>query len=346
MQSRSVSHPSARGFALAQRFTLLTLLVATLCLQAAAQTVTTLVPSSCVSTQSSYVGSCSSIGNTPLQTGTGNTSSNEIVLQGQYTGYQVFTLPTSVAPSSVTGIQVEVNYQGPSYNRQVWTWQLFNWTTNAYVTVGNNSAITPPLNWLQWTVFNFTVPGTLANYVRASDGQMRVQIFSNNAVDDTYIDYEAVIVTSSSSAVNVSVAPTTTTLIDGGTQQFTATVTGSSNTAVTWSSTGVGTVSSAGLYSAPATVANTSTATVKATSVADTTKSASATVTINPVSVAVSPTTVSLGQAGTQQFTATVTNGGGTGVTWSLTGLGSVSSTGLYTAPSTITTTSDRKSVV
>lgn len=340
MQQRSTAHQPARGSALALRLTTLVIFTAAAWLTAMAQTITTLVPSSCVSTQSSFTGSCSSIANTPLQTGTGNTASNEIVLQGQYTGYQVFTLPTSIAPSSIIGIQVKVNYQGPSYSRQVWTWQLYNWSTNAYVTVGNNSAITPPLDWLQWTVFNFTVPGTLANYVRANDGQMRVQIFSNNAADDTYIDYEAVIVTSSASAVGVSISPTSATLIGGGAQQFTATVTGSSNTNVTWSLTGAGTLSAAGLYTAPATVANTTTATVKATSVADTTKSASAAVTINPVAVSVSPTTASLGQGGTQQFTATVTNGGGSGVTWSLTGLGTVFGTGLYSAPATITVTS------
>ena len=338
MQRKNISNQSARGSALALRLAVLLMFAGVASQSSMAQT-NTLVPSSCVSTLSNFTGSCSSIGNTPLQTGTGNTASNEIVLHGQYAGYQVFTLPTSVSPSSVTGIEVKVNYQGPSHNRQVWTWQLFNWSTNAYVTVGDNSAITPPLDWLQWTVFNFSATGTLANYVRASDGQMRVQIVSNNAVDDTYIDYEAVIVTSTA-GVNVSVAPTTATLIGGGTQQFTATVTGSSNTSVTWSVTGAGTVSTSGLYTAPATVANTTTATVKTTSVADTTKSAAATVTINPVSVAVSPTTASLGGGGTQQFTATVTNGGGTGVTWSLTGLGTLSSSGLYTAPATVSATS------
>jgi len=338
MQHENISNQSARGSALALRLTVLLILTGAASQSSFAQT-NTLVPSSCVNTLSTFTGSCSSIGNTPLQTGTGNTASDEIVLHGQYTGYQVFTLPTSVAPSSVTGIRVKVNYQGPSHNRQVWTWQLFNWSTNAYVTVGDNSAITPPLDWLQWTVFNFSAAGTLANYVRASDGQMRVQIFSNNAADDTYIDYEAVIVTSTA-GVSVSVSPTAATLIGGGTQQFSATVTGSTNTAVTWSVTGAGTVSTAGLYTAPATVASTTTATVKATSVADTTKSASATITINPVSVAISPTTVSLGGGGTQQFTATVTNGGGTGVTWSLTGLGTVSTSGLYTAPATVSATS------
>src|SRR5256884_732352 len=71
-------------------------------------------------------------------------------------------------------------------------------------------------------------------------------------------------------------------------QQFTATVTGSSNTAVTWEVNGVtggnsttGTVSTSGLYTAPATVPNPANVTVTAVLQADTTKSASATVTIS-----------------------------------------------------------------
>jgi hypothetical protein len=253
-----------------------------------------------------------------------------------YSGYESYTLPTSISPSSITAIQLKVNYSGACPANQVWTWSLWNWVTNAYVAVGNNNGVAC---WGNWAILTFNVSGTLANYVRSSDRYMQVGLTANNGVDGMAEDYEALVVTSTN-GVNVSVSPTTATLIGGGTQQFTATVTGSSNTAVTWSLTGVGTVSSSGLYTAPATVANISTATVKATSVADTTKSASATVTINPVSVAVSPTTASLSQGGTQQFTATVSNGGGTGVTWSVTGLGTVSGTGLYTAPATITTTS------
>src|SRR5258708_16992572 len=95
---------------------------------------------------------------------------------------------------------------------------------------------------------------------------------------------EAVLVTYSSGPppVSVSISPTSATLNGGGTQQFTATVSGSTNTAVTWSLSGAGTLSSSGLYTTPATVANQTTATVTATSQADTTKSPSATGTIKP----------------------------------------------------------------
>ena len=77
--------------------------------------------------------------------------------------------------------------------------------------------------------------------------------------------------------VSVSISPTSASLLTNGTQQFTATVTGSSNTAVTWSAIG-GAVSTNGLYTAPNTAG---TFTVTATSVADKSKSASAAVTVS-----------------------------------------------------------------
>jgi hypothetical protein len=52
-------------------------------------------------------------------------------------------------------------------------------------------------------------------------------------------------------AIVVAVSPATASLAPGQTQQFTATVTGDSNTDVTWSASG-GTITAAGLYTAPA----------------------------------------------------------------------------------------------
>jgi Zn-dependent metalloprotease len=131
--------------------------------------------------------------------------------------------------------------------------------------------------------------------------------------------------------VTVGISPATATVVAGGTAQFTATVSGSSNTSVTWTCT-AGTISTAGLYTAPATAG---TYTVKATSAADTTKSASATVTVTAagtVAVTITPTTATVSTGATKQFTATVTGNSNTAVTWTATG-GTVSSSGLYTAP-------------
>jgi hypothetical protein len=152
-------------------------------------------------------------------------------------------------------------------------------------------------------------------------------------------------------AVSVSVSPLTATVPAGKTQQFTATVAGATNVGVTWTvnkvaggDATVGTVSTTGLYTAPAAVPSPTAVTVTATSKADTTKSGSATVTVSKAAaVAVSPLTATVPAGKTQQFTATITGASNVGVTWMVnkvaggnSTVGTVSTTGLYTAPAAV----------
>jgi uncharacterized repeat protein (TIGR03803 family) len=83
--------------------------------------------------------------------------------------------------------------------------------------------------------------------------------------------------------------PATAQVIINGLQQFTANVSGTTNTAVTWSVNGanggnstVGTISTGGLYTAPASVPSPATVTVTATTQATPVASFSASVTIGP----------------------------------------------------------------
>ena len=128
--------------------------------------------------------------------------------------------------------------------------------------------------------------------------------------------------------VSVAIAPSAAQTIDAGqTISFTATVTNDSSAkGVTWSLTGPGTLSNQTATSATYTGA-VGTAKVTATSVADATKSASTNITVNAVSVAITPSAaqaIDVGQ--TIPFTAVVTNDVGTaGVAWSLTGPGALS---------------------
>src|SRR6516164_3601458 len=170
--------------------------------------------------------------------------------------------------------------------------------------------------------------------------------------------------------ITVSVSPSTGNVALGAQTQFKATVTGTSNTAVTWEVNGVtggsgstGTISSSGNYTAPATVPS-STVTVTAGSQADTAVSGSATVTFPSIAVSVSPTTVTVAFGAQTQFTATVTGTSNTTVTWQVNGAtggnsttGTISTSGNYTAPATLPSSSvtvtavsqadtDRKSVV
>jgi len=154
--------------------------------------------------------------------------------------------------------------------------------------------------------------------------------------------------------VAVAVTPATASVQAGtGKQTFTATVTNTSNTAVTWSVGGVaggnatvGMISAAGAYTAPASVPTPAVVTVTATSVADTTKSASAQVTITaPVAVVVTPATASVTAGMTQMFSAAVTGTSNMTVNWSVNGVaggnstvGMISTAGVYTAPMTVPT--------
>src|SRR5208282_4716646 len=77
--------------------------------------------------------------------------------------------------------------------------------------------------------------------------------------------------------ITVSVSPKSASVQSGSSQLFSTTVTGTSNTSVTWSATG-GTISAGGVYTAGSA---TGTYSVTATSVADGSKSDQATVTVS-----------------------------------------------------------------
>lgn len=136
--------------------------------------------------------------------------------------------------------------------------------------------------------------------------------------------------------VNLSLSPGSATLSGGQSATFTSTVSGTSNTAVSWSlNPQVGTITN-GVYQAPATIASQQTVKVIATSAADSTKTASATVTLQPVAVTVGPPSTSLGASQSATFTASVTGSSNTAVTWSLNPSVGTLVNGVYTAPSTI----------
>jgi hypothetical protein len=117
---------------------------------------------------------------------------------------------------------------------------------------------------------------------------------------------------SSPGATTVTVSPTTANVRAGSSFQFTATVSGNSNTAVNWSVNGtaggsaaLGTITASGNYTAPATLPNPNALTVTATSAASSSASASSAVTIlNPT-----PTLSGINPAstGTGSFSITLT---------------------------------------
>jgi hypothetical protein len=139
--------------------------------------------------------------------------------------------------------------------------------------------------------------------------------------------------------VAIAVSPATVTVGASSQTTFSAAVTGTTDTAVTWlvQEAGCGSVTAAGVYTAPAAAASCH---VVATSHADPSKSASSLVTVQAgpppvVAVSVTPGSTSAFGCQTASFTATVTGTSNGAVTWSVleAGGGSVSAAGVYTAP-------------
>src|SRR3954453_18247183 len=152
--------------------------------------------------------------------------------------------------------------------------------------------------------------------------------------------------TSPPKSLNVSfqLNQTQVTVLTGAQQQFSAVVQGTSDTAVNWSvdnvaggSAATGKINATGLYTAPN---QAGTHTVTATSEADRRKKANATVAV-VTALSVSPTSAELMTGTTQQFTATVPGQTNPAIAWSVDGVdggdppvGTISSDGIYTAPS------------
>jgi len=140
--------------------------------------------------------------------------------------------------------------------------------------------------------------------------------------------------TNNSTTVSLSVSPSSTLLDQGGTVQFSASVSGSSNPAVIWSiqeGSGGGSISETGLYTAPSGAMEVH---VVATSLADPSKSFSALVTVSAVSVSL-PSTAGVPRGRQRQFAVVVEGTVVKNVTWSVvegTG-GTITADGVYTAP-------------
>jgi hypothetical protein len=124
--------------------------------------------------------------------------------------------------------------------------------------------------------------------------------------------------------VAVAIAEDSISLGAGESYHFTATVTGNSNTAVTWSLSGCtgaacGTLSATGIYTAPSTISTEAMVTVAATSQADPTKFDSVAVHHMPIEVSIAPAGAWVTPGRTADFTAAVRyDANNVGVAWAL----------------------------
>jgi hypothetical protein len=189
--------------------------------------------------------------------------------------------------------------------------------------------LAPPLVGVQWSVEPPPAGSIDANGLfTAGNAETICQVKATNATNSARSVTADVDIRP---PVTVHISPTQATLACAQTQLFTATVSGTTNTGVNWSNTGGsagGSVTQSGSYTA-GTPGNYE---VKATSQADTTKFATAAVTVQPATLTVSPASASVTPfGGTQQFSARINGVTTTNVVWTATG-GTISASGLFTA--------------
>lgn len=143
--------------------------------------------------------------------------------------------------------------------------------------------------------------------------------------------------------ISVTVTPSVATVSNGGTVQLAATVAGSATNGVSWRlNPAVGTLSTSGssaVYTAPGTLATPQSIEVTAVAMANSAFTAKSVISLVPsTSISLLPSVATLYPGRVQQFTATVQGSENTAVRWTLTpALGTITSAGLYTAPTTIT---------
>jgi trimeric autotransporter adhesin len=181
------------------------------------------------------------------------------------------------------------------------------------------------------------------------------QSVTGNSVGNLYVaDTQNSRVRELTSTVSIVLVPTSSTLPVLDLQQFAATVSGASNTAVTWQVNGVtggnatvGTISALGVYQAPSAIPAPATVMVTAIADANGVNSASATVTVvssstPAITLSTNPPVTVVYTSTTQTFLANVVNSTDTTV-WQVNGVvggnatvGTISTAGLYTAPASV----------
>jgi len=249
-------------------------------------------------------------------------------------------------PGAVTGNSVNATVSAPTISVAVSP-------GTASVQLGNSQTFGATVSGTANTAVTWSVPGGAANGSVTSAGvyaapavmpaSPSVKVRATSAANSS-VYAEATVTLTAPPAVTVAVAPVSATVELGTTKSFAATVTGSANTAVTWTVGGGsanGTVTAGGVYSAPATMPASPSVIVRATSQANVLISADAAVTLvpPPVVVAVSPASTTVQIGFTKQFGAAVTGTANQAVTWTVlggAGNGTVTAAGLYVTPATM----------
>jgi len=270
--------------------------------------------------------------------------------------YAAFSGRTDLIPSG----DVHPNDAGNKEMRRLWALSMTSDSSPISVSIMPNSSTLAPQGSIQltatvmgtintavtWSVQEGSGAGTVTSsgLYTAPTTPATYHVVATSKADPTQIAIATIVVSASvpppppPTSVTVKVSPFTKVTTLGGSVQYTATVTGSANTAVTWSiveGSAGGTIDANGKYTAPVVAGKYH---IVATSKADPTKSATASIDVSAstqwVTVNLTPASKKITADDTLQFTAIVSATLNTAVTWSIQeGIagGSISPGGLYT---------------
>ena len=215
--------------------------------------------------------------------GTGGTWINSYKAPTLISSRQTITITATSAADGVTAASVQIQLtplaitvlvSPSSVTLNAGQTQEFSATVTGISVTGVTWSISPQVGTIDPNSGLYAAPATIATSQKVT--------VTATSVFDTTVTGTASVTLQAPAAVAISISPTSVSLTDGEVQQFTATVTNSTNTAVTWSiSPQLGAITSTGSYTAPSPINASANVTVTARSVADTTKSATASVTLS-----------------------------------------------------------------
>jgi hypothetical protein len=253
-------------------------------------------------------------------TSTGVYTAPTVTSQTVFTVTAVANANTSITASAAVTVTPAVSVTLNVHTASVKTGQSQQFIATVINTP--NTAVTWQVNGIVGgnTMLGTITTGGLYTAPNSVPTPATVTVTAVSVADPTKMDFVTVTITLTV-VINVSVNPPNPIIALGKSQLFNAVVTGTPDTAVTWSISGTGSECTgggtpcgaidplSGLYMAPATVPTPATVTVIATSQADGTTTGTTTVTVvATVGVTISPPgSVSVALGGTLMFMATVT---------------------------------------
>ncbi len=104
--------------------------------------------------------------------------------QQGYQGIFSFRLPANADRNELNLLELNTNFKGHTATRQLWQWQLLDFNSNRWITVGDNRGAK---SW-QWTHLSFNIDTTRHHFVR-DDGVLLVRYLTRDNRDASNIDF-------------------------------------------------------------------------------------------------------------------------------------------------------------